>query len=207
MLNAASEILASLPAPSRRAVLAAGISGLLSLIFLVLAILPLKAELISSDVRITSAGPLLSPGGLPPGAQPPGAQPPGVSPEQTQFLTGSFSLKIGKRFKGQRIAFDRVVLFDEKGKELGSIKIGPVTRIIKLQQSDDKSAAPSSSESVQGTLFLWPLEEGQITFPAFAQKSFGVAPGAKIYAEIQGDSGIRSFKVKTPVKPAQGFGP
>lgn len=184
--------------------MAAGASSLLSLIFLVLALLPLKAELVSSDLRITSAGPLLPPGGIPPGAQPPGAAPEQAS---AQFLTGSFNLKIGKRIKGQRIAFDRVVLFDEKGKQLGSIKIGPVTRIIKLQQSDEKTAAASSTESVAGALFLWPLEEGQITFPAFAQKSFGVGPGAKIYAEIHGESGIRSFKIKTPVKPAQGFGP
>lgn len=182
---------------------------MLSLIFLVLAILPLKAELVTSDLRITSSGPLFAPGGLPPGAQPPGAQPPGVPLEQAnaQFLTGSFNLKIGKKIKGQRIVFDRVVLFDEKGKQLGAIKIGAVTRVIKLQQSDEKAATPSSTESVQGTLFLWPLEEGQITFPAFAQKSFGIAAGAKIYAEIHGDSGIRSFKIKTPVKPAQGFGP
>lgn len=184
--------------------MAAGVSSLLSLIFLVLALLPLKAELVSSDLRITSAGPLLPPGGIPPAAQPPG-----VAPEQAsaQFLTGSFNLKIGKRIKGQRIDFDRVVLFDEKGKQLGSIKIGPVTRIIKLQQSEGKVAAASGTESVAGSLFLWPLEEGQVTFPTFAQKSFGVSPGTKIYAEIHGDSGIRSFKIKTPVKPAQGFGP
>lgn len=183
--------------------MAAGISSILSLIFLTLAILPLKAELVSSDLRITSAGPLFPP----PGGLPPGAQPPGI-PEQAnaQFLTGSFNLKIGKRIKGQRITFDRVVLFNEKGKQLGSIKIGPVTRVIKLQQTDQKDAAPSSTESVQGALFLWPLEEGQVTFPAFAQKSFGVTSGAKIYAQIEGDAGIRSFKIKTPVKPAQGFG-
>ncbi len=138
-------------------------------------------------------------------------QAPGPVPLSEGFLTSLFTVEVGGKMKSQRLAFQKVVYFSEDGKRLGEATITSVTRNLRVRKSDPAPGQPAPTapppEIVKGKLFLWPLEEASLRVATFTQKDFGVTADDRVYAEIHGRSGVRAFKIKTPVGDASGGAP
>ena len=196
---------AELGKQQRGTFLVAAVIALLSLLMLISAAIPAKAEVTSTNYQV--GGGSFTP--------PPGANiPPGASNTVPGFLTAQFDLKINKKFKGQVIDIRRVTFYDEKGKRLGEVAVENINRRLRIQPTTTPiPGRPSTNEQfsltvepVQGKMHLWPLEEGIVNFNAVARRNFGVKAGQKIYAVVSGKSGIRGFEIKAPTSEARGFG-
>lgn len=205
---APGEILQALLAKDRKIFWSTASITLFSLIFFTLAALPVKAKVIASTYQVAGARSVLPGFGAPIGGQPGNGQPAAFG----GFFLANFRVDIEGRIKGQRIHFKDVAIFDEKGKRLGEIPISNLTRTLKstlpAQPGQPKPPIPGASqgtsEAVQGTLFLYPLETAHLSFPAIAQKSFGIKPGQKIFAQIEGGTLFSSFSIRAPVQPVTG---
>ena len=170
----------------------------LGLIFCVIALLPPKAKPDAVSYQIAGIGSRPAP---------PGQPPPAAAPAPQTLLTGSFKITIGSRLKGQRVEFKKVAFFLEGGKQLMEVPVAQLTRQLTTRSKvGDKEVVGQNAEVVTGSLFLWPLEDGTVSFGVVSPKSIDIKAGQKVYAEVKGKSGVRSFTIKMPVKETQGFG-
>ncbi|MCA1841246.1 MAG: hypothetical protein ABR507_06935 [Actinomycetota bacterium] len=135
--------------------------------------------------------------------------PPGSVPLPS-FVSGSFDITIGKKIVGQRLAFKRIRFFSEDGKELGVIPITQVNRQVQATITSNVPGAKAQTvpniEPVVGSLYLFPLEGGVVSFTAFSTKNFGIKPAQKIFAVVEGSGGLFGFRIRCPVAPATGLG-
>lgn len=180
----------------RRLTAAVGVLLLLEFVLFVDKLIPVRMEIVEANYQV--GGGRLIPRGLPHGSSP-----------IPSFLAGVFSVRIPKRAVGQRIALERVVLLTEDGKRiLGTLPIRGMRRRLRAEVVPPAGppATTEQLEEVIGKLQLYPFEGAEVSFGVGAQQDFGIEPGWRIRARIEGSSGFRKIRAETVMKSAPGFG-
>ncbi len=104
------------------------------------------------------------------------------------LLSTNFTMKVPKRIKGQKVEISRVSFFSETDRPLGSANVSHVT----MTGTGGLTIGPSSGEPV-----VPPLNEAEISFRATLRDTSGLAPGTKIYSQVEGIAGSTYFKARS----------
>jgi hypothetical protein len=104
------------------------------------------------------------------------------------LLSTNFTMKVPKRLKAQRVEISRVAFFSETDDPLGSANVSHVT----MAATRGLAIGPRSGEPL-----VPPLNEGEISFRATLRNTSGLAPGTKIYSQVEGIAGNTYFKARS----------
>lgn len=111
-------------------------------------------------------------------------------------LSTNFTMKIPKRIKGQKVEISRVAFFSEADALLGSGNISQITVV--------PTGGLSIGSSEGDPPVIPPLNEGVISFRATLRDTSGLAPGTKIYTQVEGTAGNTYFKARSKASATTG---
>lgn len=121
----------------------------------------------------------------------------GDNPRAAALLRSSFELQVPGSVRGRDVVLMGVEYFTEGGQALGSASVTEVS-------SPRARPRPPFPQSDELSVFVPPLNSTVIKLRAASPSALVVEPGDRIYAEIQGRAGDRSFNVRSqPVEPAE----
>lgn len=183
--------------PKRKRFLLSLLTGFVSTMLFLLGLLPPKAEVKQAIYQSTLAV-------QPPGQPPSGGTVPGIP----GFLSGTFSVEVSKRVRGQRIRLKEVTFFDADGTDIGKATVEGINKVVRLKETEAPQREPLTGipEPVEKVLFLWPFESAQLSFVGVVRDGPAVKQGQRIYAEVKGRIGIRPFKLRTPTREIGSLG-
>jgi hypothetical protein len=104
------------------------------------------------------------------------------------LLSTNFTMKVPKRIKGQKVEISKVAFFSENDAPLGSANVSHVT----MAGTGGLRIGPATGQPV-----VPPLNEAEISFRATLRDTSGLAPGTKIYTQVEGIAGNTNFKARS----------
>jgi hypothetical protein len=104
------------------------------------------------------------------------------------LLSTNFTMKVPKRLKAQKVEISKVAFFSETDDPLGSANVSHVT----MAGTGGLKIGPTSGQPL-----VPPLNEGEISFRATLRNTSGLAPGTKIYSQVEGIAGNTYFKARS----------
>lgn len=108
----------------------------------------------------------------------------------TALLSTNFKLSIPPQMRARKVAVSRIRYYSQEGRFLGLAGA--------IQVTGGLSGSPE--------LLIPPLQQAEIGVQASPDDTFGLTPGSKIYAEVEGKAGSQTFKARSPVGAASGTG-
>lgn len=112
------------------------------------------------------------------------------SSSSASLLSTKFKLSVPPQVRGRKVAVSQIRYYSQGGRFLG------------LAGAIQVTGAPSGSPE----LLIPPLQQAEIGVRASPDDTLGVSPGSKIYAEVEGKAGSRTFKARSAVSAASGNG-
>jgi hypothetical protein len=168
--------------PTRILMVAACIIGLLDIILVTVGNIPITPRLTQSEYVLV---PIVERGAD------------GISEGTTSsVLSTNFTMEIPKRIKGQKVEISRVAFFSETDTLLGSGDVSQVTLV-----GNGGLAIGSSGGDPP---IVPPLNEGEISFRATLNDTSGLAPGTKIYTQVEGTAGNTYFRARSKASATTG---
>ena len=173
---------AGMSRPTRILMVTACIIGLLDIILVTVGNIPITPRLTQSEYVLV---PIIERGAD------------GISEGATSsVLSTNFTMEIPKRIKGQKVEISRVAFFSETDTLLGSGDVSQVTLV------GNGGLALGSSEG--DPPIIPPLSEGEISFRATLNDTSGLAPGTKIYTQVEGTAGNTYFRARSKASATTG---
>ena len=111
------------------------------------------------------------------------------------LLSTNFTMTVPKRLKAQRVEISKVAFFSESNVPLGSARVSEVTM-------GDRGGFVADEAS--GSPVIPPLNEAEISFRATLRDISQLAPGTKIYTQVEGTAGNTYFKARSRPSAATG---
>jgi hypothetical protein len=115
------------------------------------------------------------------------------------LLSTSFTMRVPKSLKAQKVEITRVAFFSETDAPLGSARVSDVT-VVPTGGLPLMSTIPTAS----GDAVIPPLNEGEISFRATLRDTSQLAPGTKIYSQVEGTAGNTYFRARSRPSAATG---
>jgi hypothetical protein len=173
---------AGMSLPTGILMVAACIIGLLDIVLVTVGNIPVTPRLTQSEYVLV---PIIERGGD------------GISEGTTSaVLSTNFTMKVPSRIKGQKVEISKVAFFSETDILLGSGSVSQVT----LAESGGLSLGWSRGDPP----VIPPLNEGEISFRATLSDTSGLAPGTKIYTQVEGTAGNTYFRARSKASATTG---